>query len=401
MSGCEARSLFNALRVDGLRLRRPFSADLATAHEVIFDDGSQADEKAKALSLWLQANQPCLFGRIAAAAGRIHYCILTESEHLRRMSDDEIRETIERDKKVWRQRSLDGARSPEHGFLLLVASPVVAIAKPDDNLKAFAMKIQELAGWAVEPDEYGNDRAFERLFLKNPRNGSYCEFVFGIDFFASAGDGRWWQDHRIPGGIAFTANSLGHMMQTREWYEAKTNQEQWSLFTAMRTIDEAQTTDHGKATWLIDVVQGRPHKPLPCPFHDPSKVPPKLVNKDWTTYEGYLHTDHGIRSEFFQETRDGRPPTLTKPWIMDFAYIFNKADPDWVKFMGGRLISEKEVYAVTGDPSEWRVRSDGPPLERSPETVARITAALRRCEGWALSPAVLGELDRGYEPPIG
>ena len=128
MSDFRVRDLFNALEVDQDRFKRPFSDDMVTAHKVLLDKEASTYEKERAISLWLQRNQPCLFGRLAAGANRIHYCILNEWDHLRELSDVEIRELIEMEKKLWRQRSLDGSRKPEHGFLLLVASPRVAIA---------------------------------------------------------------------------------------------------------------------------------------------------------------------------------------------------------------------------------------------------------------------------------
>jgi hypothetical protein len=59
---------------------------------------------------------------------------------------------------------------------------------------------------------------------------------FNVDFFACAGDGRWWHDHRFPGGIAYTANSTGHMMRFRDWYQAKDQSEAWGLKQAMLNL---------------------------------------------------------------------------------------------------------------------------------------------------------------------
>lgn len=61
----------------------------------------------------------------------------------------------------------------------------------------------------------GCDRSRGYLYLKNPQTKAYHGFRFNLDFFAAAGDGTWWHDHRFPGGVAFTANATGHMK--RSW----------------------------------------------------------------------------------------------------------------------------------------------------------------------------------------
>ena len=86
-----------------------------------------------------------------------------------------------------------------------------------------------------------NEIVDEWLYLRHPKTNNLVKFVFSIDFFATAGDRRWWHDHRIPGGIAFTANSLGHMAKREEWYGHRTDRTEWALRTAMNTIAEAAT----------------------------------------------------------------------------------------------------------------------------------------------------------------
>src|SRR5262249_36309743 len=138
------------------------------------------------------------------------------------------------------------------------------------------------------------------LYLRNPKDKSYYGFQFNVDFFAAAGDQTWWHDHRIPGGIAFTANSTGHMRYFRDWYERPgSDHGEWALKQAMITIAQAHSTkascdptltsrapqDEGKATWLRDLdSDGRPLlNEAPCPLKN---VPRALQDKDWTRYEG-------------------------------------------------------------------------------------------------------------------
>jgi len=54
----------------------------------------------------------------------------------------------------------------------------------------------------------------DRLTLEIPENPGKAsrnpcfEWRVGVNFFAPAGDKRWWHDHRIPGGLAFYASAL-------------------------------------------------------------------------------------------------------------------------------------------------------------------------------------------------
>src|SRR5262249_42747389 len=153
------------------------------------------------------------------------------------------------------------------------------------DFRLFVERFLELWGCRLTTEDHGTVH-WESLFLERPDDRELFSFSIGIDFFASQGDGRWWQDHRVPGGIAFTANSVGHMGRYREWYEHKTNQEEWLLATAMGTIDLAADTQYGRATWLRDIsADGRPILPdVPCPFSNFENLKQSLRGKDWTRY---------------------------------------------------------------------------------------------------------------------
>lgn len=157
----------------------------------------------------------------------------------------------------------------------------------------------------------------------------------GGDFFAAAGDGTWWHDHRFPGGVAFTANATGHMKAFMDWYSDPTRDHgAWAVTQAMMTIARSHATkplqagnrsekaakEEGRVTWLLDLnAEGKPVvERLPCPL---DKVPGQLAGKDWTKYEGLIHTDNAVREEFF----DGRAEPLTshKPPLMDFTYLYD------------------------------------------------------------------------------
>src|SRR5262249_8473402 len=144
-------------------------------------------------------------------------------------------------------RAVSDRERPPHAFLLVLASPRVALAAPDDALRRLADQLLALAGWAPKRRGRRADQtSSDFLYLRHPVGSGYHAFQFNIDFFAAAGDGRWWHDHRIPGGIAFTANSVGHMRSFLEWYAAPGEDHGgWALKQSMLTIANAHPTALG------------------------------------------------------------------------------------------------------------------------------------------------------------
>jgi hypothetical protein len=296
-----------------------------------------------------------MFGRIAAAKSRIHFCFVGEDEL--RQSDEAITEHIQHERLLWKRRSLQPhpeISNPAHGFILVVTAQRLAFAEPDGNLKTFCERLLSCWEASVSNEPWGTVHS-ETLFLKDPNEEhAYTRFRFSIDFFMSQGDGRWWQDHRIPGGIAFTANSVGHMRRYREWYEQMASQESWTLQTAMLTIDAAAETPYGKATWLRSLTNGRPMvSDQKCPFEDPSKIKPALQGKDWTRYGGHLHTDHAIRDEFFHPQSEKIADIKRSDYLEDFTYLYDPRQRDHLQFVSGVDISEQEVINEIGKPDEW------------------------------------------------
>jgi len=356
--------------LDEWRKAHPFSDDIKRVNEILWDPYSEESEKISAALLWLQAsrppNQPCLFGRFAAAQKKIHLCVLTDGDL--HASDEKIRERIKNERHLWKVGCLRH-EVPKEGFLLLIASERVARAAPDENLLNLARHIRDLAWSDVRPDEHGNDITWETLYLKRPSADSYVRFTFSIDYFGSQGDGRWWHDHRIPGGIGFTANSAGYLARSREWYESKGgSQTEFILKVAMETVDESAKTEWGEAIWLEDLKEGRPLRGNNCPFEDASSLKERLRNKDWSVYGGFLSTDHSVRAELFRESPE-MPPSMRTKWFQDLTYLYDPLVPDHKKFIEGEPVSEALIFAELGSPDTWRV---GP-----------VTRGLRRVGGIA------------------
>jgi hypothetical protein len=359
MATADLRSLYLNLNLDDWRRSNPFSEDLGIAADVLTDPFATPGQRRLQLSNWLQGgdNQPCLFGRIAAAQETLHYCMINDEDILTR-SDQEISALIQAEVLAWKRRSLrpsEDVSRPAHGFVLSVASRRLAIAAPDAALLAFSHKVRDLWGCAGTQERAG-ETYWETLFLENPQDRSLWRFTFSVDFFAAQGDGRWWRDHRTPGGIMFTANSVGHMRRYREWYVGHVGQSQieWALRTAMLTIDAAADTPHGRATKLKELSEDRrPFVDIKCPFVDPDRLKSQIRDKDWTRYGGFLHTDLSIRPEFFRAAPEPSPDIADREYLQDFTYLYDPRERDHWRFMNGEPVAQQTVDEAIGTPDTW------------------------------------------------
>jgi hypothetical protein len=388
--------LLTRLQGDELRKTRKFSDDIRDANELLHNPAAFDDEMADCMRTWCHTQQPCQFGILAAQQNRIHFSFLTH-EAISRWSDDEIAAKIAEDKKLWKQRAAFDPDRAAHSFMLVVASQTVALAAPDANLEAFSNRLLELTGWSLGTHRRArrvNEISSDYLYLRNPQDGRLYGFQFNVDYFACAAHDRWWHDHRVPGGIAFTANSLGHMRAFREWYSTKAGDaSEWAVKLAMVTIDNAEPGKvpskkgdapqaDGRVTWLRPLQDGKPFLPeVACPL---TKTPAPLQGKDWTKYEGYLHTDHAIRAEFFRD-RDV-PPTIDRPYIMDFTYIYNQNEADFAEFTGGRPFTDEEVFAEIGRREEWTHRAGPQQRSRSEADSVLVAEQLAVCHQWLQNP---------------
>jgi len=367
----ELSRLRGQLTGDEWRKKNPFSRELETASQVINHPYSTDSEREIALGGWLRKYQPCTFGKLAARDNQIHYCFVTDADI--DVGDERVSEIVAESRQLWKARGLRQGRE-RHGLLICVCSPRIMYAAPDANLREFSMRMRDLCGWRIETDEKGNDITWETLYFRN--SIGYLKFSFSVDYFAAAGDGRWWTDHRIPGGIAFTANSLGHMLYTMSPSQPDLG---WGLKMAMLTIEGAKETSEGRATWLTKASQLGPLRGGNARSEIASLE--KLAGEDFSVYEGYLHTDHSIRQEFFN---NGAEPSMkAKPWLMDFSYIYKEGAEDHRQFVLGEPIEEAEVFKEIGPPADWRLASAVMPArQRSQQDVAEIDRLLQKIAAW-------------------
>jgi hypothetical protein len=387
------QELYGRLNGDSWRLSHPFNEDLLQANALMHNAAATEEEVAECVTLWCHRRQACQFGIVAASQARIHLCLLPE-EALAGWSDEEISEKIVDERRLWKQRAAFEPELGAHSFIIVAAAPHVAFAAPDKHLRAFAERVLSLAGWHTDRRVARlNTVTSDYLYLRDPSSGQFFGFQFNVDFFACAGDGRWWHDHRFPGGIAFTANSPGHMMRFRQWYQGKDENEAWALKQAMLTIDNAVATkkvdssnprEQGRATWLRSLdEEGKPlMKQVACPL---IKVPGSLAGKDWTRYEGVLHTDHAVREEFFYDRQE--PPTASRPYLMDFTYLYERSQPDFEGFSGGKHVALDDIFNEIGRPEDWKHRKGHARTLRSDEEALFVAEQLQQCQQWPQLPS--------------
>lgn len=337
--------LLDNLADDPWRRENPFSARVAACQDVLFRAGASRAEKVDELNKWLVSEQPCLFGRMEANRGRLAYCLLTENDMQR--GDDYVRARIEEHRTAWKNQARNGG---SHGFIIVAISPAIAHAKVDDNLLRLSQHLCSLYLGRDALDSIFHDS----LILEIAGNGvPECrEWKVGANLFAAQGDGRWWQDHRFPGGIAYSMNSVGHM--ARHKVEEKLGQAAlaaklkgvprneltlWALPTAMRSIGQPESRSP-QGTWLVE--RGRFSQDTTPPTEDVRKaVVGSLTGYSENGYHGKYHTDETIPSPYF----DTSITTLDEAPLRDdllFTYLHSLADPDFPAMGVGTLIQAIE-----------------------------------------------------------
>lgn len=326
-------SIIENLVADPWREKEGFSSDIAKASADMFDPVKSDAEIAQVLAQWLEKNQPCLFGRMAAGAlNLISYCILTERDLVK--SDAAIREKIQKYRLLWKREAFLGRRS---AFIILAVSPRILNATPDKTLMALAQRLGFLyLRETIEPDTIYHERlTLEIPAEQTPDKQSACyEWRVGSNVFAAQGDKRWWLDHRIPGGLGFSMNSVGHMARSGALRKMFTQSDdpatptkgkmgidslEAALKFAMMTINGAQPTISGPATCLRKLPPDEYQQLNPkCPF---SQMPPKLQSMDYTTYLGWYHTDAVVPSDYFRPDVE-RPKDVAQKEL-NFTYLFD------------------------------------------------------------------------------
>ncbi len=379
-------TLVKGLQPDPWRTSNGFSPDIEEVHKDVLVDSPSPDTVTERIGVWLQRFQPCLFGRIAAKHGQLSYCVILDSEL--NQSDEYIREKIQHARLKWTAQGFSGAKS---GFVVLIVSQRIANAIPNDQMKALG---RELCGLylldAIEPDRIYLDE----VFLEMPGNRrTTWVWNAGVNYFCAQGDKRWWNDHRIPAGMAFSVNSVGHMVKSgmlargisdlAELMGAAAEKVELqkldtlgdALTLAMRTISKASAAVSGRATWLLPT---KPTDELPkCPVD----LPEALQNLNHCIYQGRYHTDYTLPSEYF--LADVERPASVRTHDLDFTYLFDDSldNPEYVTMGTGRMIRGMIAHAGADAAEELLAlalhkRSGGIPRVVAVDTQPRLKRAL-------------------------
>jgi hypothetical protein len=354
---------------DAFRSRRPFSPDMEAVHAVLFSARYDRQAKIRAYRAWLEKNQPCVFGKTAATNKNVYICLIEEHEVLRMARGDaDLMDTLQDHRQAWKRLALEGLAS---SFVILLTSKHLVTKEPNAAIKEICRKLLELYMQVpIKDDTFLTER--EYVFLRR-QDDTILKFATLPNVFCAQGDGRWWHDHRTPGGIMIRSNALGHFMYART---KKTVLDQSvcasALEQAMRTIANAKRSPsegrakypHCPATFLVSRSEGDP-----TPLRSTSEF--NISSPDH--YAGYFHTDHLIPSVFFQKDRD--PKVLQRYDDLSFRYIFDpSADP------------EGHAELVSGMPAKWydvKSNIDRLPGFLDPEKSPNLDRQTRgRLAGW-------------------
>lgn len=359
---------------DKLRKSRRFSQDMQSTHAILLNSQNSKTQKINAYRTWLTKSQPCIFGRLAATQRRVFICLLEENEILgMRRGDDDLRDTIQDYRQLWKRYALEGLSS---SFLIAVIGESLVTETPGERLKEFCRRLLELYMDVTDiPDDTivpQREYVFLRMASADKSN-KFLKFATLPNVFCSQGDGRWWHDHRCPGGVMITSNALGHDLYSRagrsQIDEAKKVE---AVEQAMRTINNAYREKPSKRAGAL--------KHCPATFLVPKGTGAEpTLKKDLMAYsadhyEGYFHTDHLLPSVFFQEARDPRDLKLYQD--LSLRYIFDsKADP------------EDHEHLVAGVKSGWyeiKRNLDRLPKFCDPEVVSELKPKMQgQLKTWA------------------
>ena len=332
---------------DSWRTEVGFSPNVQRSLNETLAPGASDQVVKRTLADWLGANQPCLFGRIAAKQDLVEYCILREDDL--RASDELVHDKIHQARLRWYRRGWDGSAS---AFVIAVLSKDLAYGLPGHIVQEIARRLCFLY---LDREIRVNDVYLDQLYLEIPnKERSAWKWVAGVNYFSAQADKRWWQDHRIPVGMAFSVNSVGHMVKSQRLVDALLHLEQIldhmpadfqnhrvdslekALEMAMRTIDKASDAVSGKATKLIPRTPEDGDLPLRCPI----PLPASLQGKNHCEYEGLYHTDITLPQEFFFPSIER--PTDLPIHRLDFTYLFDRSlnNPDHLMAGVGLQIRE-------------------------------------------------------------
>jgi hypothetical protein len=101
-------ALLDTLITDPWRAKVGFTEEVSSANNRLFE-AREGDAARMVISEWIGQHQPCLFGRMAARADLIEFCILSEADL--RGDRTALRDKIQEARKEWLALGHDGLKS--------------------------------------------------------------------------------------------------------------------------------------------------------------------------------------------------------------------------------------------------------------------------------------------------
>jgi hypothetical protein len=160
-----------------------------------------------------------------------------------------------------------------------------------------------------------------------------------VNVFSVQADGRWWHDHRFPGGLAFSMNSVGHFARLAAEAELRKSKASdpirnlareklvyRALPLAMKTIGPPVDGSQ-RGTWLAK--RGTfPEDREPPTYEERRRYFKELAAFSENRYVGRYHTDITIPSDYFKEElwRLEEIGTIDELY---FTYLHSLADQDY------------------------------------------------------------------------
>ncbi|WP_142786391.1 hypothetical protein [Changchengzhania lutea] len=248
----------------------------------LISESEENEDIVTHLNRWMKKGQPCLFARYAAQKKLLDYCIINENEFLM-LEESLLQEKIWKARRQWEIKTYLGKSM---GFILYLKCDHLLKA---ENLIAISKK---LASILLKKEVGLNATELIKVYLKNPITKSkiFC-WDTPINYFSQKAYATWWDDRKIPQGIALSINAVGHSVFAN-LFTPKIAKD-WSV----KTIALSKSCSH---------------------FNDVSM------------YKSNYHTDHTLPSCFFTKNNN-----LEKSYIFPITENYNleryhrKPNTDW------------------------------------------------------------------------
>jgi hypothetical protein len=113
-----------------------------------------------------------------------------------------------------------------------------------------------------------------------------------------------------------------------------------------------------------------------------------------------------VRPEFFRASPHKPSVILGKEWVQDFQYLYDRSNPDHIRFVEGLAVSRREVYDKVGRPEDYiqiasprrpRAKPEGEAKIYDQDRRAEVEALLDVCRGWVLTDEEVVELTAAGE----